>query len=698
MDLGKASKLAVMGSSAWFLLVLGCAVPHPAAGGAESGDTQVAPPPRQPGISVEALDRGADPCQDFYQFACGGWQKTHEIPPDKARWGNFDELAEANLKKLHEICKNAAAGKFESQDRFGKKVGDFFAACMDESAIETRGLEDLRAEWGRIDAVQDTAGLAPLLARLHLRGVDAAFGLGAMPDFRDSSMVIAWLFQGGLTLPDRDYYVKQDEKNAQILANYKKYLARMLVLAGLPAEQAGAQAQAIVEFERRLAESHWTRTEMRDPRRVYNPTGTDGLAKQAPAFAWKAYLTEMGIPGAKKLSVSTPKNLGRLNELLHKTPIDTWRAYLRWRVLDTMAQARALPAALVKARFDFVAKNFTGAKEMEPRWKHCTRMVDRLLGEALGQHFVRRYFPGDSKRRVLELIGNVQRAMHDNLAALEWMDDATRQAAQRKLAAINNKIGYPDKWRDYSLVQVDRGSFINSLLALNVFESRRQLAKVDKPVDRSEWEMTPPTVNAYYNPLLNEMVFPAGILQPVFYTRGANDAVNYGAIGFVMGHELTHGFDDEGRRFDDRGNMTDWWSKQVGREFEKRAACVERQFSGYVAVDDLKLNGKLTLGENIADLGGLKLAFAAYRLSRRQQPAEAPVAGFSPEQQFFLAAAQVWCAKMRPQEARRRVVVDPHSPPRWRVNGPLGNLPEFARAFGCQENDPMVRKDRCQVW
>ena len=693
--MSRRSLVVVLGAaiSAW---LAGCATPR--SGAAAAADDQTLPPPDKPGISVAALDRSADPCRDFYQFACGGWQKTHEIPPDKARWGNFDELAENNLTKLNTICQAAAAGKFAPEDRFGRKVGDFYAACMDEQGIEKTGLGDLQAEWARLESVTDTASLTAAVARLHADDVDALFGLGAMPDFKNSGQVIAWVVQGGLTLPDRDYYLKDDKKSAEIRGKYRAYLARMLQLAGLPAEQAGGQARAVFELERALAESHWTRTEARDPRRVYNPTDQAGLAKQCPRFDWSKYLQVLGIAGAEKFSVSTPKNLVRIDELLAKTPADTWRAYLRWRVLDEMAAARALPAAFVRERFNFVASNFTGAKEMEARWKHCTKLTDHLLGEALGQHFVRRYFPGDSKQRVLELIGNIQRAMQANLEVLAWMDEVTRKAALGKLGKIENKIGYPDKWRDYSAVAIERTSFLKSLLAATRFETRRQLDKIGKPVDRGEWHMTPPTVNAYYNPLQNEMVFPAGILQPVFYTRGANDAVNYGAIGFVMGHELTHGFDDQGRRFDADGNMTDWWSPAVGKEFEKRTACVEKQFSNYVAVDDLKLNGKLTLGENIADLGGLKLAFAAYQRSRRGRPAESQVAGFTPEQQFFLAAAQVWCSKMRPEEARRRVVVDPHSPPRWRVNGPLSNLPEFARAFGCQADAPMVRKERCQVW
>jgi endothelin-converting enzyme/putative endopeptidase len=387
-----------------------------------------------------------------------------------------------------------------------------------------------------------------------------------------------------------------------------------------------------------------------------------------------------------------------VGDLARKTPAATWRAYLRWHVLADMAEARALPGPFVAEDFAFTSRNFTGAKELQPRWKLCVEATDGAMGQPLGQAFVNRWFPGDARESALRLVRDIQSAQGRNLETLSWMDGATRQKAEEKLGRIDNKIGYPTRWRDYSSLQVDRGSYLKSLLAAAAFETRHTLSKIGKPVDRTDWRMSPPTVNAYYNPSLNEIVFPAGILQPVFYTRGANDAVNYGAIGYVVGHELTHGFDDQGRKFDGAGNMSDWWSPSVGQEFEKRAACVERQYSGYTAVDDLKLNGKLTLGENIADLGGLKLAFAAYRASREGKPPEAPVAGLRPEQQFFVAAAQVWCDKMRPEEARRRVVTDPHSPGRWRIDGPLSNLPEFAAAFGCKAGGPMVRADRCEVW
>ena len=674
------------------------AAPPPPAKPAPPVAEAVAPPPEVPGIDASAMDRGASPCVDFHAYACGGWLAKAEIPPDKARWGRFDELQERNLERLRDILEAAAAGKGSAEDPDRKKVGDFYAACMDEASIEASGLADLRAEWKKLDAVQDARSLAKAVGSLHREGVGALFGFGARQDYKDSTRVVAALAQGGLGLPDRDYYLQGDARSGEIRERYLAHVESMLSLAGVPRAQAAREARAAFELEKALAGSHWTRTEMRDPDRTYNPVGLGGLEKAAPRFPWKVYLASLGAPPVSDLFVTTPKAVALLGELAARTKAADWRAYLRWHLLAELAATRALPRAFVEEDFAFTSRNFTGAKELPPRWKLCVRATDGALGEALGRAFVQRWFGGGARDKALELVRNIQAAQGTNLAALPWMDGATRQRAEEKLGRIDNKIGYPERWRDYSSLEVDRGSYLRSLLAAEAFEVRRDLAKIGKPVDRGEWRMTPPTVNAYYNPLLNEMVFPAGILQPVFYTPGANDAVNYGAIGFVVGHELTHGFDDTGRKFDARGNLSDWWSPSVNEEFEKRAACVERQYSAYPAVDDLHVNGKLTLGENIADLGGLKLSFAAYRASRRGKLPEARVQGLTPEQQFFVAAAQVWCDKARPEEARRRVVVDSHSPARWRVDGPLSDLPEFAAAFGCKAGDPMVRADRCEVW
>lgn len=657
-----------------------------------------APPPAVSGIDVSAIDPRVSPCQDFFSYACGGWLERTEIPPDKSSWGRFQELDEQNKLRLRDILESAAAGKTDPQDLFGSKTGDFYAACMDEAGIERRGLADLRAEWRKIDAMTTAKQLAGAVGRLHAAGLPALWSFQSGQDNKDSSKVVAWISQGGLSLPDRDYYLKDDARTAAIQRSYLEHVQKMLVLAGESRARARAAARAVFDLEKAMAGSHWTRAEMRQPERTYNPYDLAGLRKATPHFDWAAYLEGLGAAGTSAFAVTTPRALERIDELVRTTPVETWRAYLRWNVLRVMASERALPGAFVKESFAFSSKNFTGAKELKPRWRHCVEMTDGALGEALGQAFVRRFFPGDARDKALALVVGVQTAQGENLRTLPWMDDATRAKAEEKLSRIDNKIGYPEKWRDYSSLEVTRTSFFRDVLAADAFETRRDLAKIGKPLDRTEWEMTPPTVNAYYEAHLNEMVFPAGILQPPFYARGANDAVNYGAIGYVVGHELTHGFDDEGRKYDARGNQIDWWSPPVGAEFERRAACVEKQYQGYTVLDGVHLNGALTLGENIADLGGLKLALAAYRASRRERPPEAPVDGFTPEQQFFLAAAQVWCAKYRPEAQRLLVNTDPHSPPRWRVDGPLSNLPEFARAFQCRPGDPMVREARCEIW
>jgi putative endopeptidase len=676
-----------------------CAAPRlspPAATAAGAPGT--APAPAAPGIDLSAIDRRVKPCQDFFAYACGGWLERTEIPADRSGWGRFDELAEKNRVRLREILEAAAAGKSDPQDRFGAKVGDFYAACMDEAGVERRGLTDLLAEWKKLDAVTGARQLASAVGRMHATGLPALWNLGSGQDNKDSSKVVAWIWQGGLTLPDRDYYLDDGARIAAIRTSYLEHLERMLELAGETPARARADAGAILGLEKAMAESHWTKVEMREPERTYNPYDLAGLEKAAPRFDWKAYLEALGAQGMNAFVATTPRALSRVDELVRTAPMETWRVYLRWNVLRAMANARALPRAFVEESFAFSSKNFTGAKELQPRWKHCVEMTDGALGEALGQAFVRRWFPGDAREKALGLVVGVQKAQGENLRALPWMDGATREKALEKLSRIDNKIGYPVKWRDYGSLEVTRASFFRDVLAADAFETRRDLAKIGKPLDRTEWEMTPPTVNAYYEAKLNEMVFPAGILQPPLYTRGANDAVNYGAAGYVVGHELTHGFDDEGRKFDARGNQVDWWSAPVSAEFERRAACVEKQYQGYTVLDGVPLNGKLTLGENIADLGGIKLAFAAYVDSRQGRPREAPVGGFTPEQQFFLAAAQVWCGRYRPEAMRLLAQTDPHSPPRWRVDGPLSDLPEFARAFQCKEGDPMVRASRCEVW
>jgi len=652
-----------------------------------------------PAFDASTLDPTANPCQDFYRFACGGWIARNEIPADKARWGRFDELQEKNLEKLRDLLEAYAAGKVDASVKAAAKLGDLYGACLNESTAEARGLADLLAEWTRIGEVKDPASLAKEVGRLQRQGVPVLFGFASTVDFRDATQVTGEVAQGGLSLPDRDYYTREDDRTRAIRQAWQAHVEKMLTLAGVPPGKAAAQAKGVAGLETAIAASHWTRVEMRDPERLHNRVELAGLEKAAPRFPWTVYLAEAGAPGLTAINATTPRFLVELNRLVETTPPGTWQAYLRWRLLQTRASWRALPKAFVNQEFAFQSQNFTGAKELAPRWKHCVAVADRALGEALGQAFVARHFGADAKARTDRMVAEIERAMEANLATLAWMDEPTRKKAQEKLHAIVNKVGYPDTWRSYDAVQVDRASLAKSLASANAVEQARSLAKIGKPVDRKEWEMTPPTVNAYYNPQLNEMVFPAGILQAPFYDPAAPEAVNYGAVGMVVGHELTHGFDDEGRQFDAQGNLREWWTPEVGKKFEAKARCVADQYSGYTVIDDVKLDGKLTLGENIADLGGVKLAWVAHQSASAGKPGPV-VAGLTPDQQFFVGVAQIWCSKTRPEQARLRARTDPHSSPQHRVNGPLVNTPAFAAAFQCPAASAMAALPtvRCEVW
>jgi putative endopeptidase len=692
------TSLAILAAVSLAVLPAGCRTAPAASSGSISPPAVAAAPAS---VDPALLDRKVDPCDDFYQYACGSWVASFALPPDKAMYArSFSQIDERNLAVLRGIAEQDAAGHLDSRDRFPDKVGDFWAACMDEDGIEARGLADLQAAWARLDAVADAGTLGEAIGALQREGISPVFDVGSQQDAHDATQVIGGIAQGGLSLPDRDYYLKADPASVAIQAAYRAYLARMLELAGEPAGKAGVDAQAIYGLERTLAESQWTNVELRDPKRTYNRVDLPGLERLAPRFPWRRYLVSLGHPDLEAWSVTTPRALEQLDGLLGSVPMDTWRAYLRWRLLSSMASARALPRAFTQARFDFVSRTFTGAKELEPRWKHCVRATEGALGEALGQAFVVRTFGEAGKVKSRELISGIEAAMARDLDAVAWMDDATRRLAHQKLERVVNKVGYPDRWRDYGALRVDRSSFFRSTLAARAFEQNRDLSKIGKPLDRGEWELPPPAVNAYYEASLNEIVFPAGILQPPFFSASAPDAVNYGAIGMVMGHELTHGFDDEGRQYDAYGNLRDWWTPAVSQEFDRRAACVAGQFDGYTTGDGTKLDGKLTLGENIADLGGVKLAFAAFQESRRGKPAGVKVAGFTPEQAFFVGFAQAWCEVSRPELERTLAATDPHSPPRWRVDGPLSNLPAFREAFSCPAGSKMVREGaaRCELW
>jgi putative endopeptidase len=645
------------------------------------------------GIDETAVDPAVNPCDDFYQYACGQWIQRTQVPPDRPAWiRSFNEIQQRNEDQLHALLDAAAKSRSFSPDPYGDKVGDYYASCMDEARIESTADADLKALLAPIDAIANQTQLVKELAALHLDGTRALFVVGSEQDFKDATQMIARVDQSGLGLPDRDYYLKDDPKMKQIRAAYLEHVKKMLELAGIP--DAAKKAATVMEIEHKLAEASMPRVDRRDPKKVYHRLELAGLIKTAPAFPWKIYFADLGFPEFNAINVAVPGFFAGLNELLQKSSLDDLKTYLRWHTIRT--SARFLSKKLVDENFAFYEKTLSGTEQLPPRWKRCVRSTDGALGMALARPFVRKTFGAEGKATTLDMVHDVEAAMHADLDSLGWMDEPTRKAALEKLAAIANKIGYPDNWRNYDALAISRDSYLANARAATAFEMRRDLTKVGKPVDRTEWQMTPPTVNAYYEPSMNEMVFPAGILQSPFYSNSARPAVNYGAIGLVMGHELTHGFDDEGRQFDAHGNLHDWWTPSVGKEFDQRAACVVKQYDDYVAIDDVHVNGKLTLGENLADLGGVKLAHAAWIAAHRAAPPSK--SKFTDDQLFYLGFAQSWCAKRKPEYARLRAATDPHSPPEWRVNGPLSNSSEFAAAFQCKAGDKMVRKDQCSVW
>ena len=653
-----------------------------------------ATPPVPPGVEDASIDPSVSPCDDFFKYACGGWIKSNPVPEDQAGWTRFNALDEDNLAVLRDILERDAKAP-PAGEAYAKPLGDFYAACMDEAGVEKDGLRALAPELAKIDAVKDVAGLAREVGRLHALGAHPYFVLGAAQDFKDATQEIAELDQGGLGMPDRDYYVKDDAKTVAIRDKYVAHVERFFGLLGDKPEVAKKEAAAVYALEKALAEAQITRVEHRDPVKTYHRMTPAELAKTASTFKWDAYFKELGGSQITALNVRVPDYVASFDKRFASLAKDAFasevRPYLRYTLVRTYADQ--LPKSFVDEQFSF-RREFTGQEKIDPRWRRCVRAVDFGMGEALAIPFVKQRFGGEAKPAAVAEVKEIEAAMTADLGQLSWMDDATRAKALEKVHKIANMIGFPDKWRSYDGLKLDRKSNVLNQMHAGQFEIRRDLGKIGKPVDKSEWELTPPTVNAYYEPTLNEMVFPAGILQVPFFRVDRPQAVNTGGIGMVMGHELTHGFDDEGRQFDGNGNLTDWWTPAVGAEFDKRAACVKDQFDGYPAIEgeDLKLNGKLTLGENLADLGGLKIALSTLK----ENGAPSPEA----ERQFFLGYAQVWCGMRRPENARARVRVDPHSPPRWRVNGPLSNMPDFASAFSCQAGDAMVRPadKQCAVW
>jgi endothelin-converting enzyme/putative endopeptidase len=653
--------------------------------------------PSQLAFNPDAIDKAIDPCVDFYQYACGSWLKRAEIPADQTSWASFVEIREKNAAIMREILEKAAAEN-PGRDSITQKIGDYYGSCVDEKAVEAKGLKPLQAELDRVAGAKDKAALIEAIARIHLIGPSPLFNFYSSPDLHSANDVIAYIDQGGLSLPDRDYYLKDDAKMAEARKSLVQYATQLFTLAGQSSPQAGDAAQTVLRIESALAKASMDRTARRDPKNRDHKMSRDEAVGLAPNFYLNRYFAAAAVPSFSSLNVTNPDFFRQVNGVLESESLDALRTYVSWHLLDGAAPWLSQP--FVDANFK-MQQALTGQSEIKPRWKRCVSSTDNALGEALGQRYVEQTFGADGKQRMLKMVDALEKSLDQDIRNLPWMTEATKKQAKVKLDAIRNKIGYPDVWRDYSSLKILRGDLLGNFLRANEFEARRQIAKIGKPVDRKEWQMTPPTVNAYYSSSRNEIVFPAGILQPPFFDKQADDAVNFGGIGMVIGHELTHGFDDQGRKFDPEGNLRDWWTAQDGTEFEKRASCVADEYSEFVAVDDLKLNGKLTLGENTADNGGARIALMALEQMIAGNPAGTAaqtIDGYTPQQRFFLGAGRAWCEKRRPEYSRMLVSVDPHSPGKYRINGVVRNMPEFQKAFSCKAGQPMVPENACRVW
>jgi len=656
-----------------------------------------APSQASAGFSIDNIDKSVDPCTDFYQYACGNWLKKTEIPADETEWVSFVELYERNLVTLRSILEKAAAAG-PNRSVIDQKIGDYYGACMDEKAADAKGIAALKPELDRIAAVQDKKSLIEAIARVHLVGPNPLFNFYPSSDLHNADMVIAYIDQGGLTLPDRNYYVKDDAKMVEMRKHLAEYVTTVSTLSGQSAQQAADAAQAVVRIETALANDSMDRAVRRDPKVRDHKMTRDQAIALGPNFNLARYFSAIGTPNFSDMNVSNPEFFTKVNAVLESESLDALKTYVAFHLINGSASWLSTP--YVNAHFKF-QQALSGQEEIQARWKRCVDATDNALGEALGQRYVEETFGPGGKARMLKMVDALEKALDSDIKALPWMTEETKKQAKVKLTAIRNKIGYPDTYRDYSKLEVLPGDLMGNFLRANEFESRRQIAKIGKPLDRNEWQMTPPTVNAYYSGSYNEIVFPAGILQPPFFDKAMDDDVNFGAIGAVIGHELTHGFDDQGRKFDPQGNLRDWWTAEDGKEFEKRASCVADEYSSFTAVDDLKLNGKLTLGENTADNGGARVALMALANMIAQDKsgkAGAKINGYTPEQRFFLGYGRVWCEKRRPELSRTLVNVDPHSPGRYRVNGVMQNMPEFQKAWGCKAGQPMVSQNQCRVW
>jgi endothelin-converting enzyme/putative endopeptidase len=673
---------------AGLLLLAGCGL-----GQAVNGTTGN---PESSGVDVKAIDQSVKPCQNFYQYACGNWMKSNPVPPAYSRWGRFDQLQDRNLEEMRTIAEDAE--KHEGDSPTAQKVGAFYAACMNENAVEEAGATPLKPELDRIKAINDKQQLAGEVARLQDQSVTAFFRFGQSPDPTNARMTIASAGQGGLGLPEKGFYTRTGPKDIETRKRYVEHISKVFQLLGVPAAEADGKANAILKLETLLADASLDNVSLRNPKLTLHKKSLQQFESTLPNFNFRQYLVDRSTPQFSEMNDRVPAFFTALNQTIASTNLDVLKDYLTWHYVS--ANAEELSKPFVDENFDFYGRYLTGAKELKPRWKRCVQLTDDELGEALGKMYVEKEFSSASKAKTLELVGLIEKAMAADIDSLMWMSETTKKQAFEKLHDVTNKIAYPDKWRDYSSLTIVPDNLIQNVRNGNEFEEHRELNKVGHPVDRKEWGMTPPTVNAYYSPLQNNINFPAGILQPPFYNNAADMAVNYGAIGVVIGHELTHGFDDQGRQYDGDGNLRDWWTAQDQAEFKKRAQCLVDEYSSFSPVEGVKLNGKLTLGENGADNAGIHLAYMALMSALQGGMAEkGKLDGFTPEQRFFLGFAQVWCQNIRPEAARLRAQTDPHSPGEFRVNGVVQNTPEFAKAFGCSAGEPMDAGDKaCRVW
>ena len=663
--------------------------------GTASGQAPGANP--DPPLDRANMDTSYGACQNFYLHANGGWLKKNPVPAAYSTWSSFNELTERNQAQLKEVLERAAREAETTADANTRKLGRFYGTCMDSTAIEAAGTRPIDDDLRRISAIANRQQLQAEFARLTSSGVPGVpFGFYPSQDPANSSVNIAHLSQGGLGLPNRDYYFKNDSASAALRTRYVAHVASMFELLGTPAAAARADAQRVMALETALAGVSMGPVQLRDPNAQNNPMTLVELDRAAPGFSWSGYVRAAGVSGVTKLNVSQPDFMKQVAKEVAERPLDDWKAYMRWRLLG--GASNWLPDRFVQQQFRFTSA-LTGQRQMQPRWRRCLRMADGTLGDVLGQEYVKTAFTPEAKAKMMEMVGNLRTVFGERIRANSWMSDATKTQALAKLGTTLDKVGYPDKWEDYSALEIGREGFLANLRAASRYGARRQLARIGQPVDRGEWFMTPPTVNAYYNPATNEIGFPAGRLQPPFFHATFDEGANYGGIGGTIGHEMTHGFDDEGRQYDAQGNLKDWWTTEDARRFEERARLVDEQYSAYTVLDSLHVNGKLTMGENIADIGGMTIAYYALQRALQGKP-RTLIDGFTPEQRFFLAYAQARRSNFRPEQLRLMVQTDPHSPNEFRVNGPLSNMPEFAQAFGCKPGDPMVRPDekRAQIW